>query len=106
MFYPSKEPEIAHMEFEMLDRMTISCPDSTATTNDYGCDTCCFCWKSVISGMLLLSPMAALAFMILPGTLSSLKGFQDSLLLKWKHLFANISAALSVFIIGSHTFSP
>lgn len=71
MFYPSKEPERVHMEFEMPDMMTISCPDSTAIKNDYGWDMCCFCWKSFISGMLLLSPIAALAFMILPGTLSS-----------------------------------
>lgn len=84
----------------MPDMMPLSSPDSTAIENDYDCDMCCFCWKSFISGMLLLSRMAALAFMILSGTLSSLKGFQDSLLLKWKNLFPNITAALSVFIIG------
>lgn len=106
MVYPSREPEMVHMEFEMPDMMAVSCPDSPAINNDYGWDMCCFCWKSFVSGMLLLSPVAALAFMILPGTLSSIKGFQDSLLLKWKNLFPNITAALSVFIIGSHTFSP
>lgn len=73
---------MVHVEFEMPDMRTISCPDSTAIKNDYDWDVCCFCWKSFISGMLHLSPVAALAFMILPGTLSSLKGFQDSLLLK------------------------
>lgn len=43
MSYPSKEPKMVHMEFEMPDMMPVSCPDSTAIKNDYDCDMCCFC---------------------------------------------------------------
>lgn len=61
--------------FEVSHMMAISCADITAIKNDDDYDMCCFCLKSFISGVLLLFPKAALAFMVLPGTLSALKGF-------------------------------
>lgn len=71
MCYTGKEPK---MEFKISDTATISCPDITAIKNDDDdCDMCGFCLKFFISGVLLLSAKAALAFMILPRTLSSVR---------------------------------
>lgn len=64
---------MVHMDFEISDTMTISCPNITAIKNND--DYVLLLLKSFISGVLLLSPKATLAFMILPGTLSSLNGF-------------------------------
>lgn len=60
------------MEFEISDTMTLICPDITAVRNDDGCGVYCSCKKAFTLGVLL-SPKAALAFVILPGALSSLK---------------------------------
>lgn len=73
MCYTSNKPKMVHMDFEISDTMTISCPNITAIKNND--DYVLLLLKSFISGVLLLSPKATLAFMILPGTLSSLNGF-------------------------------